>query len=122
VLPLPSDPAFPAALKARREARGLSRSALARAANIHVVMPRRYEDADCADFTHPRHDTWVALNRALGYDAPDDGADLPVRDEEVATHGADSHRSRPLTIAQAKAGLALTFDVDPSNIDITIRG
>jgi len=31
-------------------------------------------------------------------------------------------RAAPLTIAQAKAGLAQTFGVDPSAIEITVRG
>jgi hypothetical protein len=30
--------------------------------------------------------------------------------------------SRPLTLAEAKAGLALTFEVTPADIEITIRG
>lgn len=120
MLPRPTDAAFPAALQARRESLGMSRSALARAANIHVVMPRRYEDADCADFTQPRHETWVALNKALGYDL-DTTPGTPEVDK-VATNESLPPDTRPLTIAQAKAGLALTFGVDPSSIDITIRG
>lgn len=35
---------------------------------------------------------------------------------------ADRSGDRPLTIAQAKRGLALTFGVDPSAIEILIRG
>src|SRR5690606_22217199 len=51
----------------------MSRAALARAANIHVVMPRRYEEPDCGEFARPRPETtWLALNRALGYEIPDD--------------------------------------------------
>lgn len=73
MLPHPTSPEFPSALKARRELRGMSRAALAKAANIHEVMPRRYEEPDCAEFARPRPETtWLALNRALGYDIPDD--------------------------------------------------
>lgn len=73
MLPYPRDPEFPAALKARRELRGMSRAALARAANIHEVMPRRYEEPDCGEFARPRPDsTWLALNRALGFEIPTD--------------------------------------------------
>lgn len=72
MLPHPSSPAFPAALKARRELLGMSRAALAHAANIHEVMPRRYEEPDCGTFARPRPETtWLALNRALGYEIPD---------------------------------------------------
>lgn len=68
MLPYPRDDEFPAALKARRELRGLSRAALARAAGIHEVMPRRYEEPDCAEFTRPRSESmWLALNQALGF-------------------------------------------------------
>lgn len=73
MLPHPSSPEFPSALKARRELRGMSRAALARAANIHEVMPRRYEEPECGEFARPRPETtWLALNRALGYEIPDD--------------------------------------------------
>lgn len=58
---------FPPALKAARIARGMSRTALARAAHIHPVMPRRYEEPECGEFTRPTMNTWTALNRALGY-------------------------------------------------------
>lgn len=51
----------------------MSRAALARAANIHEVMPRRYEEPDCGEFARPRPETtWLALNRALGYEIPGD--------------------------------------------------
>lgn len=51
----------------------MSRAALARAAGIHGVMPRRYEEPDCGEFARPRPETtWLALNRALGYEIPTD--------------------------------------------------
>lgn len=43
---------------------------------------------------------------------------MPKQEPEIKsekTHG-------PLTMAEAKAGLALTFGVDPSKIEITVRG
>jgi transcriptional regulator with XRE-family HTH domain len=73
MLPHPYSPEFPAALKARRELLGMSRAALAKAAGIHGVMPRRYEEPDCGEFARPRPETtWLALNRALGYEIPTD--------------------------------------------------
>jgi hypothetical protein len=107
----------------------MSRSALARAANIHVVMPRRYEEPDCGEFARPRADsTWIALNKALGYDVPDDIDGLLRLEESVNTpipeddSSAPSDSQKPLTLAEAKAGLALTFGVDVNSIEITIRG
>ena len=73
MLPRPSSPEFPGALKARRELRRMSRAALARAANIREVMPRRYEEPDCGEFARPRPETtWLALNRSLGFEIPAD--------------------------------------------------
>jgi transcriptional regulator with XRE-family HTH domain len=128
MLPYPSSPEFPAALKARREALGMSRSALAREAKIHVVMPRRYEEPDCGEFARPRVDTtWLALNKALGYEIPDDilgslvQAPLtPSTDEDAII--AKAGEVKALSLAEAKAGLALTFGVDIDRIEITIRG
>lgn len=88
MLPYPTDPDFPTALKARRELRGLSRADLARAANIHEVMPRRYEEPDCGEFARPRPEsTWLALNRALGYDIPADINEFLAARTHVAHHG-----------------------------------
>jgi transcriptional regulator with XRE-family HTH domain len=128
MLPYPSSPEFPAALKARRESLGMSRSALARKAKIHVVMPRRYEEPDCGEFARPRVDTtWLALNKALGYDVPDEILGSLV--QEPLTPSAEGDNStanaeglKALTLAEAKAGLALTFGVDIDRIEITIRG
>ena len=128
MLPYPSSPEFPAALKARRESLGMSRSALAREAKIHVVMPRRYEEPDCGEFARPRVDTtWLALNKALGYDIPADVLGslvneplTPSANEDAITTKAGEIKA--LTLAEAKAGLALTFGVDVDCIEITIRG
>jgi transcriptional regulator with XRE-family HTH domain len=84
MLPFPTSPDFPHALKARRELRGMSRAQLARAADIHEVMPRRYEEPDCGEFTRPRPETWVALNRALGYELPTDEATLQAEMTKIA--------------------------------------
>lgn len=128
MLPYPASPEFPAALKARREFLGLSRSALARAANIHGVMPRRYEEPGCRDFTRPRADsTWIALNMALGYDVPDEiqaalAQEEPTNSTNTDTPSTVSGVIKALTLAEAKAGLAITFGVDIDRIEITIRG
>jgi len=88
MLPYPREPDFPAALKARRELRGMSRAALARAAGIHEVMPRRYEEPDCGEFTRPRPDsTWLALNRALGFEIPTDIVTKIAQLESVYANG-----------------------------------
>lgn len=126
MLPDPCSPDFPAALKARRESLGLSRSALARAAGIHVVMPRRYEEPDCREFAQPRTDTtWLALNRALGYDVPDEvSVSTPKTESSAVTPASGSqslHSPRGLTIAEAKAGLAATLGVSVDCIEIIIR-
>jgi transcriptional regulator with XRE-family HTH domain len=128
MLPYPSSPEFPAALKARRESLGMSRSALAREAKIHVVMPRRYEEPDCGEFARPRVDTtWLALNKALGYDIPADVLGsmaqaplMPSTDGDAII--AKAGEMKALSLAEAKAGLALTFGVDIDRIEITIRG
>lgn len=127
MLPYPSSPEFPAALKARRESSGLSRSALARAANIHGVMPRRYEEPDCREFAKPRADTWIALNKALGYDIPDETLAALAQEEPTNSTDMDTPSTVPgvikaLTLAEAKAGLAITFGVNIDQIEITIRG
>jgi ribosome-binding protein aMBF1 (putative translation factor) len=67
MLPDATSPSFPAALKSAREAAGLNRSQLARQAQIHPVMPRRYEEQNDPDFTRPTPKTWKALNTALGF-------------------------------------------------------
>lgn len=72
-LPPSTSKDFPQALKAAREAKGMSRAELAHAVNIHQVMPRRYEEPDCGEFTRPRPATWLALNRVLGFE-PDEAS------------------------------------------------
>lgn len=69
MLPVATSPEFPAALKARRLGLGMSRAQLAIAIGIHPVMTRRYElEPGTREFTRPKRDTWVKLNRALGYE------------------------------------------------------
>lgn len=124
MLPSPTSSDFPAALKARRELLGLSRAELARKASIHGVMPRRYEELDCGEFATPRAETWKKLNEilypefamsALGQQEPPDSA--TTTDTSSAPYGV-----RGLSLAEAKAGLAITFSVDIDRIEIIIRG
>lgn len=65
MLPAPTDPAFPEALKAAREARGLSFKELAHLANISSVMPGRYENRQHSCFATPSFKTWEVLNDIL---------------------------------------------------------
>lgn len=67
MLPDPHSDEFPSALKQARIAKGMSRAELAKAAGIHVVMPRRYEEPECGEFTRPVAKTYLALNEALGF-------------------------------------------------------
>ena len=76
-LPDKHSPVFPSVLKKTREGLGISRSELAKRAKIHGVMPRRYEEPDCAEFARPTHNTFQAINRALGLHW--DGADQSVQ-------------------------------------------
>lgn len=124
MLPPASSPEFPSALKARRELIGMSRSELARQARIHGVMPRRYEEVDCGEFSTPRHDTWVALNIALGFapEAASSGVDAPHASAGHPGTRDTAASVKPLSIAEAKAGLALAFGVSTDRIEITIRG
>lgn len=81
MLPHQTSPEFPAALKAARESKRMSRAQLARAAKIHQVMPRRYEDPNCRDFARPTANTWDALNRALGFDSTNEETSQPPEAE-----------------------------------------
>lgn len=87
MLPHPHSPEFPAALKAAREAQGMTRSELARRSGIHAVMPRRYEEPDCGEFSRPSESTFLALNRALGLldEAP---TELPTVSDAVSLEDA----------------------------------
>lgn len=124
MLPSPTSPEFPAALKARRELLGLSRAELARKANIHGVMPRRYEESDCGEFASPRADTWKKLNEIL-YPEFTISAVVQKEPSEPMTNSTTSSVPsgiRSLSIAEAKAGLAINFGVDIERIEIIIRG
>lgn len=88
MLPYPRDPSFPSALKACREMRGMSREDLAKAAGIHKVMPRRYEEPESRDFARPRPEsTWLALNKALGFEIPTDIESFISTTESLYTNG-----------------------------------
>ncbi|MEG0968638.1 MAG: helix-turn-helix transcriptional regulator [Pseudomonas sp.] len=65
MLPDRKDVGFPEALKAAREAKGLSYTELAHAIGLNPVMPSRYENRDHSCFGAPRKDTWVKLNKVL---------------------------------------------------------
>jgi transcriptional regulator with XRE-family HTH domain len=71
MLPKSTSIEFPETLKRERTARGMSRSQLARLAGIHPVMPRRYEEPNCGEFARPVFNTWLALNKALGFNITD---------------------------------------------------
>jgi hypothetical protein len=124
-------------------------------------MPRRYEEPDCGEFARPRPETtWLALNRALGYEIPTDlerdfsnvlelqeqglfgsgpiaapdealwapntvsaEADATPPSQTPGELSADKASAiRPLTIAEAKQGLSMMFGVDPTQIEILIKG
>nr|WP_313132819.1 helix-turn-helix transcriptional regulator [Pseudomonas juntendi] len=124
MLPSPTSPEFPAALKARRELLGLSRAELARKANIHGVMPRRYEESDCGEFASPRADTWKKLNEILYPEFTISAVVQKEPSEPMTNSNTSSVPSgiRGLSIAEAKAGLAINFGVDIERIEIIIRG
>ena len=65
MLPLPTDPNFPEALKSAREGMGLTFSQLARAVDISPVMPARYENREHSNYCRPNQKTWQALNQVL---------------------------------------------------------
>jgi hypothetical protein len=56
----------------------------------------------------------------LKWEAMPKSADEPERDSQTAS--LSSHAAHPLTMAEAKKGLALTFNIAPEAIEITIRG
>lgn len=124
MLPSPTSPDFPAALKARRGSIQGVRAELARKANIHGVMPRRYEESDCGEFASPRADTWKKLNEILYPEFTMSAAVLQESSESTTNTNTPSVPSgvRGLSIAEAKAGLAITFGVDIERIEIIIRG
>ena len=80
MLPLPTDPNFPSALKAARTTAGLNRRELADRAGINVVMIGRYQEPETQSFSQPSAPTWRKLNDALGLStsAPPPPAALPA--------------------------------------------
>lgn len=124
MLPSATSPDFPAALKARRKLLGMSRAELARKAGIHGVMPRRYEEPDCGEFASPRADTWKKLNEILYPKLTTPALGQQESSESTITNETSTVSSgvRGLTLAEAKAGLAITFGVSIDCIEIVIRG
>ncbi|MGF6180888.1 transcriptional regulator with XRE-family HTH domain [Massilia sp. UYP32] len=68
-LPKVTDPNFRAALKEARLAAKLSFRELAKRAEIHEVMPSRYENAEHSNATLPSLKTWEKLNEVLFADS-----------------------------------------------------
>lgn len=65
MLPKPTDPSFPEALKAARESCRLTFKQLAELAEISSVMPSRYENRGHSCFGPPSEKTWKKLNAVL---------------------------------------------------------
>lgn len=62
MLPNSTNKRFPEALKAVREAKGLSYTDVAKAIGINPAMPSRYENPEHSCFCAPRDSTWHKLN------------------------------------------------------------
>lgn len=86
MLPHPHTQNFPKALKDARESIGMSRAKLAELAGIHAVMPRRYEEPDCKEFTRPTIETWMKLNQALGFSKVSESNDSVIDPSEKLGH------------------------------------
>jgi hypothetical protein len=93
-----------------------------------MLIFSEYAEVDIAD-------AWPGYRNPVFYtDLEHFGIDLnalefhpmpPVQEQEPVSAqeaGAGSAHHGPLTIAQAKTGLALAFGVEPSDIEITVRG
>jgi transcriptional regulator with XRE-family HTH domain len=65
MLPRPTSPKFPDALKAARESKDLNFTQLAKLCCISPVMPSRYEDRQHSSFGPPSDKTWEKLNQVL---------------------------------------------------------
>jgi hypothetical protein len=73
---------------------------------------------------------WEGRNPVHFYTTDDYGSDIdfatlkwePMPDHATPVSAAQASAKKGLTIGEAKTGLAQTFGVDPSDIEITIRG
>jgi transcriptional regulator with XRE-family HTH domain len=65
MLPSPTDPRFPEALKAAREKMNLSYTEIALLCDISAPMPSRYENRGHGNFCAPSDKTWKKLNTVL---------------------------------------------------------
>jgi len=65
MLPRPTSPEFPDALKGARESKGLNFTQLAKLCDISPVMPSRYEDRQHSSFCPPSDKTWEKLNQVF---------------------------------------------------------
>ena len=85
-----------------------------------ILTFSEYAEIDVAD-------AWLGhRNPVLYTDLESFGIDVdalqfqPMPEQKPKVKSGEKHR--PLTMAEAKAGLALTFGIDPSGIEITVRG
>ncbi|MCY1309112.1 hypothetical protein D9M70_591730 [compost metagenome] len=87
-------------------------------------MPRRYEEPNCGEFASPRADTWKKLNEILYPELTMSALGQQEPPESTTTNETSSVSTgvRGLTLAEAKAGLAITFGVEIDHIEIIIRG
>ncbi len=122
LLPPAGHPDFPAKLKALRERAGLSGAELSRRAGISETMVSRYESATREDRHTPRPKTVKAIERELRAAL----SDMPLADSaDVQSNETEQSQDapvRPLTIAEAKQGLAAALGISVDAIKISIEG
>jgi hypothetical protein len=101
-----------------------------------VELARAFDEIGCGEFIVGRKGwksriRWARSLRSLGRAAQGKTAKVDEIDSEIAEDvvsqppppaGGELSAGRPLTIAEAKRGLAATFGVSPEAIDIIIRG
>lgn len=72
---------------------------------------------------HSQSGAWQALGwRTAKVDLPGERVTFVREARRPAGTVTDGSSGRGITIAEAKAGLAISFGVPPENIEITIRG
>jgi len=88
---------------------------IADTANVSLAGLRRWRERDVGDRT--------MFEPLLKYAQKLVGGELPEPDPDRPEFPApDARQVQPLTIAEAKQGLSLKFGVDPSMIEIVIKG
>ena len=68
MLPHPTSPDFPLALRTARLNLNLTRGAFADKINLSRKLLRKYEEPENKHFTIPRKKTWIKMNNFLGYE------------------------------------------------------